>query len=169
MSEWDAKKATVENGDGQDVTIGTFARSETAVIKGDGTTVLNVYLDLVEFTFTFDLNNSRRTMTIGSVTYGGNATLICGTEEHTHRDDCYVLNCPYGGTDWDHWYHRDYCYKLVCKKEEHRHSSSCYESMSMLRSLYTARMYPSCGPAARRLSSTSTLVDGIPMSVILTG
>ena len=128
MSEWDAKKATVENGDGQDVTIGTFARSETAVIKGDGTTVLNVYLDLVEFTFTFDLNNSRRTMTIGSVTYGGNATLICGTEEHTHRDDCYVLNCPYGGTDWDHWYHRDYCYKLVCKKEEHRHSSSCYES-----------------------------------------
>ena len=110
LTEWEAEEATVQNGDGQDVTIGNFARSDTAVIKGDGTTVLNVYLNLVEFTFTFDLDGDGRTMTIDSKTYG--KILICRKEEHTHS---IFSGCYFWGT-------------LVCNKEEHSHNPSCYES-----------------------------------------
>ena len=93
--------------DGRDDTHFTYnsAKAETVTVKGDNSTVLNVYYTRNTYTLTF---------------VGAGSDLICTKTEHTHSDSC----CKYGGTKWNHWYHRDSCCKLGL--EEHTHSSSCY-------------------------------------------
>lgn len=44
--------------------------------------------------------------------------LLCETEEHSHTDDCYALNC--GGH-----VHSEACYALNCG-EDHTHTNECY-------------------------------------------
>ena len=51
----------------------TFRHSDTVVIKGDGTSVLNVYFRRTAYTITFDLGSTTgRTMTVGGSTYNSN-------------------------------------------------------------------------------------------------
>ena len=83
---------------------------ETVTVKGDGSTVLNVYYTRNPYTLTFK---------------GGQVTLTCTKTEHTHSDSC----CKYGGTGLDHWYHRDSCCKLGLS--EHTHSNSCYKTSDL--------------------------------------
>lgn len=80
---------------------------ETVTVKGDGSTVLNVYYTRNTYTLTFK--------------EGGAKVLSCGKVEHKHSDSC----CKYGGTGLDHWYHRDSCCKLGLS--EHTHSNKCYK------------------------------------------
>ena len=86
------------------------AKSETVTVKGDGSTVLNVYFTRNTYTLTFK---------------DGQKTLTCTKTEHTHSDSC----CKYGGTDLGHWYHRDSCCKLGLSK--HTHSNSCYKTSDL--------------------------------------
>ena len=82
-------------------------KAETVTVNGDGSTVLNVYYTRNTYTLTFK--------------EGGAKVLSCGKVEHKHSDSC----CKYGGTGFDHWYHRDSCCKLGLS--EHTHSNSCYK------------------------------------------
>lgn len=82
-------------------------KAETVTVKGDGSTVLNVYYTRNTYTLTFK--------------EGGAKVLICEKIEHEHSDAC----CKYGGTGMAHWYHRDSCCKLGLS--EHTHSNKCYK------------------------------------------
>lgn len=86
------------------------AKSETVTVKGDGSTVLNVYFTRNTYTLTFE---------------DGQKTLTCTKTEHTHSDSC----CKHGGTNLTHWYHRDSCCKLGLS--EHTHSNSCYKTSDL--------------------------------------
>ena len=86
------------------------AKAETVTVKGDGSTVLNVYFTRNTYTLTFK---------------GGQKTLTCTKTEHTHSDSC----CKYGGTSWTHWGHNKYCCKLGLS--EHSHSNSCYKTSDL--------------------------------------
>lgn len=87
------------------------AKAETVTVKGDGSTVLNVYFTRKTYTLTFK--------------EGGAKVLSCGKVEHKHSDSC----CKYGGTGISHWYHRDSCCKL--RLSEHTHSDSCYKNSDL--------------------------------------
>lgn len=86
------------------------AKAETVTIKGDGSTVLNVYFTRNTYTLTFK---------------GGKQTLTCTKTVHSHSDDC----CKYGGTSITHWSHRDSCCELGLS--EHSHDSRCYQSSDL--------------------------------------
>ncbi len=79
---------------------------ENVVIKGDGSTVVNVYFSRNEYTLTFP-------NVIGE-------TITCNEAEHTHSDNC----CKYGGTGILHWGHLDNCCNLGLSA--HKHSDECY-------------------------------------------
>ena len=86
------------------------AKAETVTVKGDGSTVLNVYYTRNTYTLTFK---------------GGQKTLTCTKTEHKHSDSC----CKYGGTSWTHWWHDKDCCKLGLS--EHSHSNSCYKTSDL--------------------------------------
>ena len=83
---------------------------ETVTVKGDGSTVLNVYYTRNTYTLTFK---------------DGQKTLTCTKTEHTHSDSC----CKKGGTDSTHWWHDKNCCKLGLS--EHTHSNSCYKTSDL--------------------------------------
>lgn len=97
-----------ENFTGRDAAHFTYnsAKAETVTVKGDGSTVLNVYFTRNTYTLTFK-----------------NAVLSCGKVEHSHSHDqcctkthlvhilCNTDKCPYG--------------------YEHSHSSSCYKDLTI--------------------------------------
>lgn len=85
------------------------AKAETVTVKGDGSTVLNVYFTRNSYTLTF-------------VGVGNDRVLACGKTEsgHKHSDSC----CKYGGLHLYHWSHDDDCCKLGLSN--HKHSNSCY-------------------------------------------
>ncbi len=87
------------------------AKSETVTVKGDGSTVLNVYYTRNTYTLTFK--------------GVGVKVLSCGKVEHKHSDSC----CKYGGTSWSHWDHNRYCCKLGLPT--HTHSNSCYRNSDL--------------------------------------
>ena len=86
------------------------AKAETVTVKGDGSTVLNVYYTRNTYTLTFK---------------GGQKTLTCTKTEHKHSDSC----CKYGGTSLTHWWHDKDCCKLGLS--EHSHSNSCYKTSDL--------------------------------------
>ena len=87
------------------------AKAETVTVKGDGSTVLNVYYTRNTYTLTFK--------------EGGAKVLSCGKVEHKHSDSC----CKYGGTSLMHWWHDKDCCKLDLS--EHSHSNSCYKTSDL--------------------------------------
>ena len=87
------------------------AKAETVTVKGDGSTVLNVYY-----------TSNPSTLTFNGV---GVKVLSCGKVEHKHSDSC----CKYGGTSWSHWDHNRYCCKLGLPT--HTHSNSCYRNSDL--------------------------------------
>lgn len=105
-SSGDYQNQSFEGRDDKHFTYNTD-KAETVTVKGDGSTVLNVYYTRNTYTLTFK--------------EGGAKVLSCGKVEHKHSDSC----CKYGGTGLDHWYHRDSCCKLGLS--EHTHSNSCYK------------------------------------------
>lgn len=86
------------------------AKAETVIVKGDGSTVLNVYFTRNTYTLTFP--------------DCGTKELNCGKVEHTHSSAC----CKYGGTSLSHWGHSKKCCTLGLS--EHTHSNSCYSNAS---------------------------------------
>ena len=86
------------------------AKAETVTVKGDGSTVLNVYYTRNTYTLTFK---------------DGQKTLTCTKTEHTHSDSC----CKKGGTSFTHWRHDKDCCKLGLS--EHTHSNSCYKTSDL--------------------------------------
>lgn len=105
-SSGDYQNQSFEGRDDKHFTYNTD-KVETVNVKGDGSTMLNVYYTRNTYTLTFK--------------EGGAKVLSCGKVEHKHSDSC----CKYGGTGFDHWYHRDSCCKLGLS--EHTHSNSCYK------------------------------------------
>lgn len=85
--------------------------AETVTVKGDGSTVLNVYFTRNSYTLTFK--------------GVGVKVLSCGKVEHKHSDSC----CKYGGTSWSHWGHNRNCCKLGLPT--HTHSNSCYRNSDL--------------------------------------
>ena len=109
-SSGDYKNAAFTGRDDTHFTYNT-AKVETVTVKGDGSTVLNVYFKRNTYTLTFK-----------------NAVLSCGKVEHSHSHDqcctkkdvhllgtifspCNTDKCPYG--------------------YEHSHSSSCYKDLTI--------------------------------------
>lgn len=86
------------------------AKAETVTVKGDGSTVLNVYYTRNTYTLTFK---------------DGQKTLTCTKTEHTHSNSC----CKKGGTGLTHWSHDKDCCKLGLS--EHTHSNSCYKTSDL--------------------------------------
>ena len=86
------------------------AKAETVTVKGDGSTVLNVYYTRNTYTLTFK---------------DGQKTLTCTKTEHTHSNSC----CKKGGTGLTHWRHDKDCCKLGLS--EHTHSNSCYKTSDL--------------------------------------
>lgn len=100
-------------------------KAEIVTVKGDGSTVLNVYYTRNTYTLTFK---------------DGQKTLTCGKEEHTHTHDGWYL--AFSGT-----YYYGGCYppgsynglgtgtggakKPTCGKSEHTHSSKCYTTSDL--------------------------------------
>ena len=84
---------------------------ETVTVKGDGSTVLNVYFTRNSYTLTFK--------------GVGVKVLSCGKVEHKHSDSC----CKYGGTSLSHWGHNRNCCKLGLPT--HTHSNSCYRNSDL--------------------------------------
>lgn len=88
------------------------AKAETVTVKGDGSTVLNVYYTRNTYTLTFE---------------DGQKTLTCTKTEHIHSDSC----CKHGGTSIIHWWHDKDC--CIFGLSEHEHTTggwgtkSCYE------------------------------------------
>ena len=88
------------------------AKAETVTVKGDGSTVLNVYYTRNTYTLTFE---------------DGQKTLTCTKTEHIHSDSC----CKYGGISIIHWSHNKNC--CIFGLSEHEHTTggwgtkSCYE------------------------------------------
>ena len=85
--------------------------AETVTVKGDGSTVLNVYFTRNSYTLTFK--------------GVGVKVLSCGKVEHKHSDSC----CKYGGTSLSHWGHNRNCCKLGLPT--HTHSNSCYRNSDL--------------------------------------
>lgn len=86
------------------------AKAETVTVKGDGSTVLNVYYTRNTYTLTF---------------LGAGTTLICAEVEHTHSSD----TC----CDKSHWFScNGYGILGICNANncpvgyEHTHSNDCY-------------------------------------------
>lgn len=96
-------------------------------VKGDGSTVLNVYFTRNTYTLTF--------------TDGTERVLSCGKEEHTHE---YSQREWVGYPDWYHY--KGKCYPSnaysntpICGKEEHSHRSSCYSNQPKVVKTITAK------------------------------
>lgn len=98
---------------GQDTKHFTYnaAKAETVTVKGDGSTVLNVYYTRNAYTLTFK--------------GAGAKVLSCGKVEHQHSDSC----CKYGGTSFTHWWHDNDCCRLGLSK--HTHENSCYRTSDL--------------------------------------
>ncbi len=84
-----------------------FAGADSAAIKADGSTVVNVYYDLIQYTFIFDLNDSQRNtgkIVMNGKTYdnvnrykitavlGQDISALWPTTEHTSRSNGQVLD-----------------------------------------------------------------------------
>lgn len=118
-----------ENFTGRDAAHFTYnsAKAETVTVKGDGSTVLNVYFTRNTYTLTFK---------------GGKVEVICGKEEHEHTHDGWYYKA-FGGT-----YYYGGCYPAgsynglgtgtggakspTCGKSEHTHSNSCYKISDLI-------------------------------------
>ena len=98
------------------------AKSETVTVKGDGSTVLNVYYKRNTYTLTFK---------------GGKTEITCGKEEHEHTHDGWYF-VPFDGTYYYGGYYPAGSYNGLgtgtggaksptCGKAEHTHSNSCYK------------------------------------------
>lgn len=97
---------------------------QNVVVKGDGSTTVNVYYKRNTYTLTFAYEG-------GPVICGVHVhtsacyRLSCGQTEHTHTDAC----CTEGGTGWIHWSHNNNCCSLGLSA--HQHSSSCYSGSAV--------------------------------------
>ena len=113
------------------------AKAETVTVKGDGSTVLNVYY-------------TRNTYTLKFVD-GTEEVLSCGKEEHTHSytgkykkggfigigaTTYYYGGCyPAGGKDWGGATEGN----TICGKEEHTHKWRCYSEQPKVVKEITAK------------------------------
>lgn len=102
------------------------AKAETVTVKGDGSTVLNVYYTRNTYTLTFK---------------GGKTEITCGKEEHEHTYDGWYWT--FNGT-----YYYGGCYPAgsynglgtgtggakspTCGKAEHTHRNSCYKTSDLI-------------------------------------
>ena len=102
------------------------AKAETVTVKGDGSTVLNVYYTRNTYTLTFK---------------GGKTEITCGKEEHEHTHDGWYFKA------FDGTYYYGGCYPAgsynglgtgtggakspTCGKAEHTHSNSCYKTSDL--------------------------------------
>ena len=119
------KNADFNNKDAKHFTYNT-GKVETVTVAGDGSTILNVYFTRNTYTLTFK---------------GGQKTLTCGKEEHTHTHDGWYYKVL------DGTYYYGGCYppgsyngvgtgtggakKPTCGKSEHTHSSKCYTTSDL--------------------------------------
>lgn len=78
---------------------------QNVTVKGDGTSVVNVYYKRNTYTLRFS---------------GVRGNLKCTKTEHTHNNSC----CKYGGTSVTHWWHDNDCCKLGLSN--HTHNDNCY-------------------------------------------
>ena len=102
------------------------AKAETVTVKGDGSTVLNVYYTRNTYTLTFK---------------GGKTEITCGKEEHEHTHDGWYYKVL------DGTYYYGGCYPAgsynglgtgtggakspTCGKAEHTHRNSCYKTSDL--------------------------------------
>ena len=104
------------------------AKAETVTVKGDGSTVLNVYFTRNSYTLTF----------IGA---GTERVLICGysyEHKHTYTNSRWVvIGIQYkGGCYGDEW-----AFSPTCGKTEHSHSNKCYSTGLTITAKYQADIH----------------------------
>ena len=117
-----------ENFTGRDAAHFTYnsAKAENVTVKGDGSTVLNVYFTRNTYTLTFK---------------GGKVEVICGKEEHEHTHDGYYKasdgiyyygGCYPAGSYNGLWTGTGGAKSPTCGKSEHTHRNSCYKTSDLI-------------------------------------
>lgn len=111
---------TVSGGD----TYGTLAgfhfdhADQNLTIKGDGSTVVNVYYKRNTYTLTFAYSGGPQ-ICGGTHSSHNNCNRICGLENHTHSNSC----CSKSGFHWTHTCDTNNCSYGYA----HTHTDSCYD------------------------------------------
>lgn len=103
-------------------------KAETVTVKGDGSTVLNVYYTRNTYTLTFIGAGTERVLTCGysyehKHTYTDRRWVVIGTQ---YKGGCY-------GDDWE--------YSPKCGKTEHTHSNRCYSTGLTITAKYQADIH----------------------------
>lgn len=94
---------------------------KNVLVKGDSSTVVNVYYTRNSYTIYF--TGISGTCVLDEHTHGTgcNSYLICGKETHTHTADCEkILNCNLIEHE-----HDASCTGMICNISEHTHSDAC--------------------------------------------
>lgn len=104
------------------------AKPETVTVKGDGSTVLNVYYTRNTYTLTFIGAGTERVLTCGysyehKHTYTDSRWVVIGTQ---YKGGCY-------GDDWE--------FSPTCGKTEHTHSNRCYSTGLTITAKYQADIH----------------------------
>lgn len=104
------------------------AKAETVTVKGDGSTVLNVYYTRNTYTLTFIGAGTERVLTCGysyehKHTYTDSRWVVIGT---LYKGGCY-------GDDWE--------FSPTCGKTEHTHSNRCYSTGLTITAKYQADIH----------------------------
>lgn len=104
------------------------AKAETVTVKGDGSTVLNVYYTRNTYTLTFIGAGTERVLTCGysyehKHTYTDSRWVLIGTQ--------YIGGCY--GDDWE--------FSPTCGKTEHTHSNRCYSTGLTITAKYQADIH----------------------------
>ena len=104
------------------------AKAETVTVKGDGSTVLNVYYTRNTYTLTFIGAGTERVLTCGysyehKHTYTDSRWVVIGTQ---YKGGCY-------GDDWE--------FSPTCGKTEHTHSNRCYSTGLTITAKYQADIH----------------------------
>ncbi len=116
---------------------------KNVTVKGDGSTVVNVYYTRNVYTIYF--TGISGTCAIEEHTHGTgcNSKLICTLTEHTHNASCEKLSCALP----EHTAHTSDC--LICGKNEHTaHTSDCLICGKDEHTTHTTSCYEGVGDAA---------------------
>ena len=144
---------------------------DQAFVAGNGTTEITINYFLNTYTVTYNSNggsyvasqsgkyNQQVTLyQLGSEgTEATRGDLTCGTEAHTHTDECYEWS-------WDAWE-----YVLICTKTEHSHTDDCYEMIPGTPPVSGVRIPTRQGYTFAGWYQDESLTTPAPESTTLTG
>lgn len=146
---------------GKDAEHFTYSHADqNVVVKGDGSTVVNVYFSRNVYTLTFVMDNWANSCSVEIHRHTDACNQNpCDKEEHTHDDSCVrSLTC----TVKEHVAHTADCLKCDYA-QEHNHGESCYafSCTEEVHTTHTTSCYEGVGSAASPLYPPDNPTNGL--------